>query len=461
MWSFATLELADETNYIVCIPFLKNSYISGLLLVHGDGDHNDFEIVTRKDIDLIVENIDPASATTEDLYYVSKINSYEVIRNNSLYRNYNDYIINYRISHNIELDDQIDLRTRQLTSEVQSFESEDVIVIYPDGTSYTFTSVTVINTTIIKHEIPCPNTGVFIVRDDEDDDGDEGPPPGGSVKDDISTPVLIVDEACKNAISSELMDELTKEFESYFFCDPSINLETIICQIYQDKVSEQEEENNVGLAGVDIKADIIIEPNDFIEALEGYSYLHQNDIDNLLEGEITSNMENFIQLSDCLNDDVLSDILANFMVFGEPGNPCEQELILEYPYAAFKIFVHSKIANNMTQERFGGQGLDFHLDCADAFRHTFFNALNSRQVGKDIAKLFSDAHECNGNDNDAKMDYYNNAIGNHIGQVFPNVNASILADRVCDSLEEGLLKILQDEDDSNSNLIWSSSCSCN
>lgn len=78
-----------------------------------------------------------------------------------------------------------------------------------------------------------------------------------------------------------------------------------------------------------------------------------------------------------------------------------------------------------------------------------------------MARLFSNAHECGGSDNDANMDYYKNSIGHSIGMSYPEASAYVIADRVCDKLEAGHLKILEDEDDTTSALINSHSCTCN
>ena len=142
-------------------------------------------------------------------------------------------------------------------------------------------------------------------------------------------------------------------------------------------------------------------------------------------------------------------------------NECEAQLVKEYPLEAYTIFKNSKTANNVTQLRFEGQGLDFHLDCADAFRHCYFNALNAQDVGRNIALLFSNAHECGGTNNDAQMDYFNNNEGHRIGQAFPNSSPFVIADRTCDRLKEGNLKVLEDDDDPDSALVSSFNCSCN
>lgn len=52
---------------------------------------------------------------------------------------------------------------------------------------------------------------------------------------------------------------------------------------------------------------------------------------------------------------------------------------------------------------------------ADAFRHAFWNALGTAEFGKDVMKLFADAHEWNKSGLAVDMDLYNNNIGRNIG----------------------------------------------
>ena len=136
-------------------------------------------------------------------------------------------------------------------------------------------------------------------------------------------------------------------------------------------------------------------------------------------------------------------LLAEDIMECTDTNPCEDELIKAHPIAAFRIWANSTHADRITIEKFGKSGW---LDCSDAFRHALFNALNAIDVGKDVAKLFSDAHECdqNGNPgtgNDVEMDLYNNNVGNSIGTTYLDVPIEVIIDRVCDKLKSGQLKI--------------------
>jgi len=158
-------------------------------------------------------------------------------------------------------------------------------------------------------------------------------------------------------------------------------------------------------------------------------------------------------------DCIAEELINTGMIFNEPVNPCEKALVRQYPIAAFKVFYNSTIAVEKTMEVFGVSG---RLDCSDAFRHCFFNALNTQDVGVSLAKQFSDAHECNQSDNESLMDIHNNGKGQLIGDLWPNANLTVLIDQTCIRLESGDLRVLEDQTDPNSNLISSaiSGCQC-
>ena len=159
-----------------------------------------------------------------------------------------------------------------------------------------------------------------------------------------------------------------------------------------------------------------------------------------------------------LNLNSISEKLINTsQILGLPINPCEEVLIRLYPFQAMKVLINSNDAMDKTIEIFGYNSTN---DCSDAFRHVFFNAINTQDVGRDIAKQFSDAHECNQKDNSSYMDLHNNAKGHIIGSSFPNALYSILVDRVCDNLESGALRVLEIPNDNNSSIISSINCNC-
>lgn len=96
----------------------------------------------------------------------------------------------------------------------------------------------------------------------------------------------------------------------------------------------------------------------------------------------------------------------------------EKILIAIWAEQAYIIYKNKPIAENMTISVFGYNGRN---DKSDAFRHSFFNAINTRDVqggllirGRDIVRLFGRAHESEVPDNLIKekiMDLHNNDIG--------------------------------------------------
>jgi|GEM_PF-3556858 len=105
---------------------------------------------------------------------------------------------------------------------------------------------------------------------------------------------------------------------------------------------------------------------------------------------------------------------------------------IKHPIAAIKVKNNSEIASIETQRRFPKGG---HNDKADAFRHAYWNALNTRDVGKIIAKKFADAHEeFDDNPNAEKeMDLNNNEKGREISEANPDLNDDEMADEVMEA----------------------------
>ncbi|MDI6756747.1 MAG: hypothetical protein QME32_01850 [Endomicrobiia bacterium] len=69
-----------------------------------------------------------------------------------------------------------------------------------------------------------------------------------------------------------------------------------------------------------------------------------------------------------------------------------------------------------TQKEFGYNGID---DITDAFRHAYWNAIMTRDVGYDFAKEIADNHELNRDnltEKSKEMDLWNNHIGREIGR---------------------------------------------
>lgn len=93
----------------------------------------------------------------------------------------------------------------------------------------------------------------------------------------------------------------------------------------------------------------------------------------------------------------------------------EKILIVIFPAQAFSIKQNKLPAEQETVARFGFNGRN---DESDAFRHSFFNAMNSNDAGDRIARLFSNAHESENPLSlilEKEMDIFNNNVGHLIG----------------------------------------------
>jgi len=141
--------------------------------------------------------------------------------------------------------------------------------------------------------------------------------------------------------------------------------------------------------------------------------------------------------------------------------PDEQALIADHWGCAYELKSNKQEALAMTINKFGNSPA--HNNCADAFRHAFFNAINAIDCGDSVAEQFGTAHESQvppSQINEKTMDLWNNSIGRGIGVANPDLSLSELADLVCEALEDGNLIVLQDPSDSTSNVVFSDNCSC-
>lgn len=88
----------------------------------------------------------------------------------------------------------------------------------------------------------------------------------------------------------------------------------------------------------------------------------------------------------------------------------EKDYIRDFPHHAFSIKESKEKAFEETKKRFGFNGRN---DKSDAFRHCFWSAILSRELGYDNAKRFTNAHESSSKNIPAEkvMDLHNNSIG--------------------------------------------------
>ena len=121
-------------------------------------------------------------------------------------------------------------------------------------------------------------------------------------------------------------------------------------------------------------------------------------------------------------------------------------------YKAFDIEKNANSAYSMTDATFGKQGKG---DESDAFRHAFWQATNTQDVGEDFTRKWSDAHEYGTPSNEVKtdlyMDIHNNDVGIEIGKANPKATPEELRDIILDRISKGDLLIIN----SNNKLIKS------
>lgn len=133
----------------------------------------------------------------------------------------------------------------------------------------------------------------------------------------------------------------------------------------------------------------------------------------------------------------------------------EKEFLWAHPFAAADFNSNASTALEEAQKRFAAASL--HNGSGDAFRHCFWSAMNARDQGKELAKMFGDAHEdFSGNPPDEKaMDLHNNGVGYEIGSRAPGVSDRHLAVLCSQAWASG--KLVQIKGVDSGDLIYSNS----
>ena len=86
-----------------------------------------------------------------------------------------------------------------------------------------------------------------------------------------------------------------------------------------------------------------------------------------------------------------------------------------------------------------------HNGKADAFRHTYWNAMDASEIGSQVTKLFTDAHEWNSGNHplETQMDLFNNNVGIQIGeQMASNTSSLYISSVVLSYIQNGFVKYL-------------------
>jgi hypothetical protein len=135
---------------------------------------------------------------------------------------------------------------------------------------------------------------------------------------------------------------------------------------------------------------------------------------------------------------------ANKLRFEEtPPNAQEILLSLLHPTAALQVATNALTAT--LEQRRLYPIISNGSDISNAFRHTYWNALNASSlvIRPDIAKLFGDAHEFGQTGLATVMDLFNNAVGIQIGiNTGTFMSESARANAVLLALQAGQLKYI-------------------
>ena len=106
---------------------------------------------------------------------------------------------------------------------------------------------------------------------------------------------------------------------------------------------------------------------------------------------------------------------------------------------------NSGLAVAETEKQYGRNGKG---DESDAFRHAYWQALNTQDVGEDFTRKMSDAHEYSTPakevDLDLIMDIHNNDLGIQVGRENPQASPAELISIIKSKMDAGELLIIKD-----------------
>ena len=159
---------------------------------------------------------------------------------------------------------------------------------------------------------------------------------------------------------------------------------------------------------------------------------------NLSKGiELTDN-EILTLLVKKINDKENQPSTYAYNILGKNATKEELLLVVKYPTQSVKIFNNSSTASNTASSLYKAETL--YLGNGDAFRHAYWNALNVKSVGADIAKAFANAHESETPEgNDKTMDLRNNTVGRNIGRIYSNSSNATIKNKVIEAVNQGRL----------------------
>lgn len=119
--------------------------------------------------------------------------------------------------------------------------------------------------------------------------------------------------------------------------------------------------------------------------------------------------------------------------------PAEKWFLIKHPQLIGTIRKASDKARLEARRRFPGPGL--RNGHGDAFRHCYWSALLSRDIGAENARAFTMAHEDFSNNpaGERAMDIHNNGVGISIGQAFVSASDTALSNQCAAALTRGKL----------------------
>ena len=152
----------------------------------------------------------------------------------------------------------------------------------------------------------------------------------------------------------------------------------------------------------------------------------------------TSKVEGVIKTTIETNREENQPSTYAYNILGKNATKEELLLVAKYPTQSVKIFNNSSTASNTASSLYKAETL--YLGNGDAFRHAYWNALNVKSVGADIAKAFANAHESETPEgNDKTMDLRNNTVGRNIGRIYSNSSNATIKNKVIEAVNQGRL----------------------
>lgn len=130
---------------------------------------------------------------------------------------------------------------------------------------------------------------------------------------------------------------------------------------------------------------------------------------------------------------------------------CERDFFSSNPHHLYNARSNKIEAQNAALERFGDcnnpNSNPLHNTIGDAYRHAYFAALNTQNMGYNNAKALGDAHECDTDSDkldEKDMDLNNNDWGYLYGDTMSYVDETHFYTSFMDAFQDGQIKILQE-----------------